>query len=55
MTYPLLKVRNIFLNMIAWSKGEHMNKKTRRKKMYHRHLWPKSAPTYKETIRWTKS
>ena len=30
--------------------GECMNKKTRRKKMYHKHLRPKFAPPYKEII-----
>jgi hypothetical protein len=34
---------------MAWIKGVRMNMKTRRKK-YHMHLWPKSAPPFKEII-----
>jgi hypothetical protein len=30
--------------MMALIKGEHMKKKIRRKKMFHRYLHPKSAP-----------
>jgi hypothetical protein len=52
---PQVKVRNKYLKMIEWIKGECMNKKTRRKKMYHRHLQRKSEPPFKEIIRWTKS
>jgi hypothetical protein len=49
------KLRKRYLKMIAWIKGERMNKKTRMKKMYHRHLQPKSAPPYKEIIWWIKN
>jgi hypothetical protein len=38
----------------AWIKGDHKNKKEGRRKEYHRHLQPKSAPKFKEIIRWIK-
>jgi hypothetical protein len=50
MAHPLLKMRNMYLKMIAFIKGERMKKKTRRKKTFHRHLQPESAPPSKETI-----
>jgi hypothetical protein len=34
--------------------GEHKNKKEGRRKEYHRHLQPKSAPTFKGIIWWIK-
>jgi hypothetical protein len=34
--------------------GEHKNKKEQRRKEYHRHLQPKSAPTFKGIIWWIK-
>jgi hypothetical protein len=48
-------MRNRYLKTMAWIKGERENKKIRRKKKYHRHLQPKSAPTFKRIIRWIKS
>jgi hypothetical protein len=47
-------MRNKYITMMAWIKGEHKNKKEGRRKEYHRHLQPKSAPTFKEIIRWIK-
>jgi hypothetical protein len=38
MRKPQVKVRNRYLKMIAWIKGERMDNKTRRKKTYHIHL-----------------
>jgi hypothetical protein len=38
---------NKYLKVMAWIKGEHKNKKEERRKMYHMHLQPKFAPTYK--------
>jgi hypothetical protein len=35
---PKVKMRNMYLKMMECIKGEHMNKETRRKKKYHRHL-----------------
>jgi hypothetical protein len=55
MVQPQLKMRNRYLKTIAWIKGEHKNKKTKRRKKYQRHLQPKSAPTFKRIIRWIKS
>jgi hypothetical protein len=43
-------MRNMYLKMIAWIKGEHKYKKTKRRKKYHRHLQPKSTPTFKGII-----
>jgi hypothetical protein len=54
MVQPQLKMRNKYITMMAWIKGEHKNKKEGRRKEYHRHLQPKSAPTFKEIIRWIK-
>jgi hypothetical protein len=54
MVQPQLKVRNRYLKMKAWIKGEHKKKKKRRKK-YHRHLQLKSGPPYKGIIWWIKS
>jgi hypothetical protein len=45
---PQLKMRNKYIMMMAWIKGEHKNKKEGRRKEYHRHLQPKFAPTFKE-------
>jgi hypothetical protein len=45
-------MRNSYLKMTTLIKGEHMNKKTRGKKMFHRHLHPMSAPPYNVIIRW---
>jgi hypothetical protein len=39
-------MKNMYLKMEAWFKGEHMKKRTRRKK-YHRHLQLKSGPPFK--------
>jgi hypothetical protein len=47
-------MRNKYLKMIAWIKGEHKNKKEERMKEYHMHLRPKSAPTFKGIVRWIK-
>jgi hypothetical protein len=47
-------MRNRYLKTVAWIKGEHMSKKTRRKK-YHRHLQHQSAPPFEAIIQWTKS
>jgi hypothetical protein len=52
---PHLKVRNRYLKTMAWIKGEHMNKKTRRKKKYHMPLQLKFELPFKEIIWWTKS
>jgi hypothetical protein len=41
-------MRNKYIMMMAWIKGEHKNKKEGRRKEYHRHLQPKFAPTFKE-------
>jgi hypothetical protein len=49
-----LKMRNKYIKMMTWIKGEHKNKKEGKRKVYHRHLQPKSAPTFKEIIRWIK-
>jgi hypothetical protein len=38
MGNPHLEVRNRYLKMMAWIKGERMNKETRKKTKYHRHL-----------------
>jgi hypothetical protein len=35
--------------------GEHKNKKKGRRKKYHMHLQPKSAPTFKGINWWIKS
>jgi hypothetical protein len=50
---PLFKVRNRYLKMTTLIKGT-LEEKTRRKKKFHRHLRPKSAPPYNETIRWIR-
>jgi hypothetical protein len=55
MAQSLLKIRNRYLKMMALIKGDHMKKKTRRKKMFHMHLHPKSTPPYNVIIQWTKS
>jgi hypothetical protein len=34
--------------------GERKHKKEGRRKEYHKHLQPKSAPTFKEIVRWIK-
>jgi hypothetical protein len=47
-------MRNRYLKMIAWIKGEHKNKKEGRRRKYHMHIQPKSAPTFKGIIRWIK-
>jgi hypothetical protein len=47
-------MRNKYITMMAWIKGEHKNKKEGRRKEYHRHLQLKYAPTFKEIIRWIK-
>jgi hypothetical protein len=51
---PQLKMRNRYLKVMAWIKGEHKNKKEERSKKYHMHLQTKFAPTYKGIIRWIK-
>jgi hypothetical protein len=45
---------NWYIKTVAWIKGEHKNEKRGRRKKYNRHLQPKSAPTFKEIIRWIK-
>jgi hypothetical protein len=50
-----MKMRNRYLKMMTWIKGEHKNKKEGRRKTYHMHLQPKSAPTFKVIIWWIKS
>jgi hypothetical protein len=52
MVHPLLKMRNRYLKVMSLVKGKHMKKKTRRKKTFHGHLLPKSAPPYNMIIRW---
>jgi hypothetical protein len=52
---PQLKMRNMYLKMIAWVKGEHKRKETKRRKKYNMHLQPKSTPTFKGIIWWIKS
>jgi hypothetical protein len=47
-----LKMRNKYLNMKEWIKGEHMKKRTKRK--YHRHLQLKSEPPSKGIIQWLR-
>jgi hypothetical protein len=42
-------MRNKYIKMMTWIKGEHKNKKEGKRKVYHMHLQPKSAPTFKET------
>jgi hypothetical protein len=48
-------MRNKCLKTMAWIKVEHTNKKKRRRKKYHMHLQPKSAPIFKGIIWCIKS
>jgi hypothetical protein len=53
MAQHLLKMRNRYLKMMALIKGQRIKKIARKKKTFHKHLQPESAPPFKETIRWT--
>jgi hypothetical protein len=46
-------MRNRYLKMKAWIKGEHMENRIRRKK-HHKHLQIKSGRLFKETTQWIK-
>jgi hypothetical protein len=50
---PQLKMRNRYLKMKGWIKGEHMKNKTRRKKC-HKFLQLKSRLLFKEIIQWIR-
>jgi hypothetical protein len=54
MAQPQLKIKNNRIKTMAWIKGEHKNKMEGRKKKYHMHLEPMSAPTFKEIIQWIR-
>jgi hypothetical protein len=46
-------MRNRYLKMKAWIKGDHMKKRTKGKQ-YRRHLQLKSGPPSKGIIQWIK-
>jgi hypothetical protein len=46
-------MRNMYLKMKGWIKGEHMKNKIRRKKC-HKFLQLKSGQLFKEIIRWIR-
>jgi hypothetical protein len=50
---PQLKMRNMYLKMSAWIKGEHMENMIRRKK-HNKLLQLKSGRQYKGLIQWIK-
>jgi hypothetical protein len=54
MAQPPSQGEERYFKMIAWFKGEHMNKKTRWNKTHHMHLQLQSVPPYNEIIRWIK-
>jgi hypothetical protein len=53
MVHPQLKMRNRYLNMKAWIKGEHMENMIRRKKHY-KLLQLMSERQFKEIIQWIR-
>jgi hypothetical protein len=50
---PQLKMRNRYLKMKGWIKGEHMKNKIRRKKR-RKFLQLKSEQPFKEIIQWIR-
>jgi hypothetical protein len=50
---PQLKMRNRYLKMKGWIKGEHMKNSIRRKK-HHKPLQFKSGRQFKEIIWWIR-
>jgi hypothetical protein len=53
LVHPQLKMRNMYLKMEGWIKGEHMKNKIRRKK-HHKLLQLKSEQKFKEIIQWIR-
>jgi hypothetical protein len=53
LVHPQLKMRNRYLKMKAWIKGEHMENRIRRKK-HNKLLQLKSGQQYKGIIQWIK-